>query len=339
MKKIYAPLSAATLLLAAGNIYADSDLKLYGKANVSLNQADYESTGEDEWQLNSNASRLGVKGYADINDNLKAIYKMEFEVFVDDGNDGKDNAFKQRNIFVGLEGNLGRIIAGKHDTPLKLAQGKIDRFNDLPNGDIKNILPGENRVDNIVMYTTPNMDGFTATAAIIPGEDSEDNGKDDSLADGKSMSLNFNNDTVTAAFAVEQDITSKIIDEKLEMDIIRAAVDVKLGIFKVGALYQTAEATVSGDDLDADSFVLSTEASVGADFILKAQYGMTEFDVSGDPELTQIALGVDKKLNKNTKLYAYYSTIESDSITIEVNGVDINDPEDATFGLGAEFKF
>jgi len=327
MNKRRIPLTAAALLLAAGNIYADSDLKLYGKANLSLNQIEKEATELDEWQLNSNASRLGVKGYADINDSLKVIYKMEFEVYIDDGDSGdkKDNdTFEQRNIYAGLEGDFGRIIAGKHDTPLKLAQGKIDRFNDLPVGDIKNFMEGEDRVSNIVMYTTPKFSGFSATAALVPGENSETEGGDDGLSDGTSISFNYSNDMVTAAVASNSEIDGQ--------DTIRLAADVKLGIFKIGALVQTAED--ADGDAEEDSFLVSAEAKLGDGFALKAQYGMTEYDDpadTSDDEDTQMVFGIDKKLNKNAKLYTYYAVVEQD------DGNEANDY--STLGLGAEFKF
>ena len=57
---------------------------LYGKANVSYeNQDDGNS---DTWKLQSNASRLGVKGALNTDlEGLEAIYKAEFEISIDDG--------------------------------------------------------------------------------------------------------------------------------------------------------------------------------------------------------------------------------------------------------------
>ena len=130
---IAASLNATTVL--AG------DPKVYGKANLSLNLTDDEGT--DTTKLNSNASRFGIKGSFDASDSIKAIYKFEYETFIDDGDDGKEDSnseFKQRNIYAGFQGGFGTIIAGNHDTPTKLAQGKIDRFNDLVLGDIKNVI-------------------------------------------------------------------------------------------------------------------------------------------------------------------------------------------------------
>ena len=168
MKKVLLSAAVASTLSMASYGFADGpiDSTIYGKVNVSVVNADNGST--DQWKLNSNASRLGVKGKTEIADGLYAVYKAEFEIAVDDG-DTKGQTFNQRNIMAGIRGGFGTVWAGKHDSPTKLAQNKIDLFNDLE-GDIKNTFEGENRVSNIVAYTSPNINGFATTVAMMPGE-------------------------------------------------------------------------------------------------------------------------------------------------------------------------
>ncbi|PCI41000.1 MAG: hypothetical protein COB51_14380, partial [Moraxellaceae bacterium] len=220
----------------------------------------------------------------------------------------------------------------KHDTPLKLAQGKIDRFSDQKLGDIKKILAGEDRASNIVMYTTPNMNGLSVTAAIVPGENTE--GDEDGLADGISASLNYKNQFITAALARNDDINS--------LDTTRLAAEIKSNDVKIGLLLQSAEASEGSDE--EDSFVISTAINVPNDFILKAQFSFADVSVTEDfiefkGEITQIAFGVDKKLDKNNTLFAYYSTIESDisaDFGTVTSGISV---DDTTFAIGYELKF
>lgn len=323
MKKVWLPLTAIATAVTMSNSFADSqDVTIYGKANLTINKIEEESSSaaDDEWQLNSNASRLGVKGQYAISDTLQAIYQMEYEVYIDDGSSSSSkgsDTFEQRNIYAGLKGSFGSIIAGKHDTPLKLAQGKIDRFNDQVLGDIKNVMEGEDRVSNIVMYTTPSISGFQATLAMIPGEDSGSG--NDSLADGTSMSINYKNDWVSAAIARNDDVDSQ--------DVMRVAADFKLGDSQLGVIWQDAEKT--DGSADEDSLLVSGQHHLGSGWIVKAQYVVTEY--SHDSEDTQIAVGVDKKLNKKAKVFAYYSVVERDS------SVDTND--DSSFAVGYEIKF
>ena len=79
------------------------DGKVYGKANLSVVSQD--DGGSDEWNLNSNASRLGLKGATKISDGLEVVYQAEYEVCIDSGS-CKGQTFKQRNTFAGLKGNF-----------------------------------------------------------------------------------------------------------------------------------------------------------------------------------------------------------------------------------------
>jgi len=310
---------------------AAADVTVYGKANLSLNKYDIESSspGEDNWKLESNASRLGVKGSYAINDNLKAIYKMEYQVYIDDGDSGSskgNDTFEQRNIYAGLQGNFGTLIAGKHDTPTKMAQGSIDRFNDLPLGDIGNVLEGENRQSNIIMYTTPKMGDFSFTAAVVPGEDNE-SGSDEGVADGVSLALSYKVDNLYLAVTNDSDIDSR--------DTTRFVAEYTVGAAKIGVLLQTAELASGGPGQqdDEDAYMLSGQYRLTDQLVLKAQYIMNEMDSGvADDEKTQFALGVDYKLSKAAKLFAYMSAIETD---LELAG----DIEDKTFAVGYELKF
>jgi predicted porin len=296
---------------AAGPI----DGTLYGKVNVSLVNADDGSN--DEWKLNSNASRLGVKGESEIAEGLSVIYKAEFEICVDDG-DCKGQTFTQRNIMGGIKGSFGTIWVGKHDTPTKLAQSKIDLFNDLE-GDIKNTFEGENRVSNIVAYSSPEVNGFSSTVAMIPGEDAEnDNG---GLADGVSYSVSYQQDDLYLALAGDQDVDNQ--------DLMRLVAQYKIDALKLGVMYQQNEDTLGTKD--ESGFFVSAAYKLDSAITLKAQFGSIEDDVDGDEEET-LSLGADYKLAKSTKLYVFY-TDNTDS------SVGSADSENSAFGLGMEHKF
>lgn len=315
---------AALAMFGTGAAAMADSPKLYGKINSSLNSLDKEGAIKstdisDNWELSSNASRLGVKGAMLINDNLKAIYKMEFEVFVDDGEKG-GQTFSQRNIYGGFQGSWGTLVTGKHDTPLKLAQGKVDRFNDLPVGDIKNIMEGEDRADNVILYITPKLNGLALSIAAIPGEEDGADTENDSIADHRSIALTWSNEMISAALAVNDDVDGQ--------DTLRAVADIKLDNFSIGLLWQNAE-KVSDSSVDEDSYLISAEAKIVKDVKLKAQYGMTDY--SNDNEHTTWSLGIDKKLGKNSKIYAYYSEVELESST--------ESKTDSTLGLGYEIKF
>lgn len=308
-------MGAVPMAIADGPI----DGKVYGKVNVSVVNTDTNS--DDAWELNSNASRIGFKGATEISDSLEVFYQAEFEICVDDG-DCKGQTFKQRNIMGGIRGSFGSVFAGKHDSPTKMAGKPVDLFNDLE-GDIKNAFEGENRLSNIVAYSTPKVNGFTATLAMIPAENKDvdgDGNKDTGLADGMSYSLTYKANDLYVAVAGDQDVD--------EQDLLRIVSQYKINALKLGAMYQQNEK--NDGSLDESGYFFSAAYKVDK-ITYKAQFGSIEDDIDGDEEET-LSLGADYKLAKNTKAFVFY-TDNSDS------SVDGSQSDETTFGIGLEHKF
>ena len=289
-----ASLAIAPLAAANGPI----DGKLYGKVNVSVVNSD--SGSEDTWKLNSNASRIGLKGSTQVSEGLTVFYKTEFEVDVD----GDGDVFKQRNIYAGIKGEYGSLLAGKNDTPTKLAQKKIDLFNDLE-GDIKKTFAGENRMSNIVAYTTPKYGNFSASYAVMPSE--ADNG---GLSDAKSYSVNYSKGDLYLAVAGDSNVKGA--------DLVRVVSQYKVDAWQLGLMYQE-------NDTTDESGYFASAAYKCDNITYKAQYGNNENDTDGSDKTT-LSLGADFKLAKNTKSFVFFTDNEDSSST-------------KTFGLGLEHKF
>ena len=181
-------------------------------------------------------------------------------------------------------------------------------------GDIKNVIQGENRAKNIIMYTTPKMNGLSATVAFVPGE--EDNGD---VTDGVSAAISYKANGYS--FTVAHD-DGETIDSSVE-SLTRLVGEYKGDGFKLGALYQVAD---EGSN-DEDGFVLSGEYKLSNGLILKGQYAESDDETK---EITQTAVGVDYKLGKKSKIFSYYAKVEADDgVTTDAN----------TFALGYEIKF
>lgn len=333
MKVKLLPLAIGAAIAMPGVAMAESQgPKVYGKMNVSYEYSDLEvsvgsaSDSADTWELNSNASRLGFKGSEEISDDLSAIYQAEYGIDVDDG----DGSFSQRDIFVGLKGGWGTFKAGKFDTPLKKSQGKIDQFNDMTAGDIKNvILVGENRVSDIIQYSSPKLgDAITLNVAFQPGEeycpDSSDSTCQDGPAENFSVSAVFNSDMIYASVAVDDGIAG--------VDTVRFTGILNMDVFSVGLLYQTAEESEGDDPAEQDGYILSASMSLDAKNKIRAQYGYSE--VEDSLETTQFGLGFDHKLSKQTKLFANYIMLEDEFETDPTESV-----EDTRIQFGLEHKF
>lgn len=352
-KKNLAVLIAASLpLVAAAEVVGPT---VYGRVNVSLESVDHEGAyrtvtnntvrsqdPQDELQLNSNASRLGVKGSFDLDvHGLKAIYQLEYELNVDDGTSG-DSAFSQRNTFGGLQGGFGQVIFGKFDTPLKAAEGKVDQFNDL-RGDLDNLIGGQNRVNDIVQYSSPKLLGSVVlNAAVVSTEtaydaDGDGDTSNDDGLDSYSLSAVYDDGTWYGALAYDTDQAARrSLDGVVRADIIRAVGGAKLGNLELGLLLQRAEDVATNSDGQDDSWLLSGAYKLGS-VKLKAQYGASEGDVSGRKG-TLAALGVDYALAKQSVLYAYWSQIDVDD-AVFVTPAAVRDVTDSTLGIGVSHSF
>lgn len=352
MKKALLPLAIAAVMPMSAMAMGPIDGQLYGKINVTVVNEEVDpdaGDSKDSWNLNSNTSRIGIKGKSELSKDLYAIYKAEFEVFVDTGKSGssKDNdTFEQRNIYVGLSGNFGTVFAGRHDTVLKLAQAKVDLFGDLSGGDIKNWMSGETRASNIVNYTTPSMGGFSASLMTILGEDDNDDNELDGLLDSYSMGLTFKHEDLYLGLALDENVKSGSTNKDY-LDVVRFVASYSLADLTLGAIIQTAEdgdnyssniTNVSDLSYDENSYTLSAKYKIDK-FTLKAQYGVGEYeeDTSGvttsDEETEAVILGVDYKLGKKTKVYGYYSMIDTDDNLAKTTD------EETVYGIGMEHKF
>ena len=326
----------AAILAANASMAA---VEVYGKVNVSLQQngADQDdgtaaATNGDIYDNNtweSNASRFGIKASTDIGDSgLKAVAKIEYEVFVDDGQDGSSgDELKQRNIYGGLQGGFGTVIAGKFDTPLKESQGKIDLFNDLILGDISNVLlVGEIRADNIVMYSTPKLEsGLGAHIAAMSGEDTGLAGADENngMLDYISASITYDSEMFYAALA--HDTASApagaTVNATSGAEITRLTGQLKLGDFVLGALYQMAESADNNNIDGVDSIFQygNIGASAGSGRVFGTTYNWGTHVTDQDGLILSAQYTLDKHVFK-----LQYGMSEGTAETPTLNGAAPN---------------
>jgi predicted porin len=285
---------------------------VYGKLWISIESQNTASGTEVD--MVSNASRLGIKGSMDFGEGIEAIYQAEYEVDPVDGtaDESKDRTFKQRNSFVGLKGSMGTIFLGKHDTATKRSQKKIDLFNDLA-GDIKNILQGENRMSDLVGYTTPKINGFSATFNAIKGTEGLG---DDSIGDSTSTSLSYDSENFYIALAFDSELKG--------YDSTRLTLQIPFSRSQLGIMFQESEKLSTGEE--EDGYVISFSQKVGNKGTLKFQ--QTESDMKLDSG-KQFSFGYDYKLSSKAKVFYFFT---------DLNG-NQDSKEKEIHGVGFEYKF
>ncbi|MCL1036294.1 porin [Shewanella submarina] len=310
--------SAIATAMVSGAQAADA-VTVYGKLNVTAQSNDEK--GESKTEIQSNASRLGVKGAFDLGNNLEAFYTIEYEV--DTGADTKDN-FEARNQFVGLRGDFGSVAMGRNDTMLKKSQGKVDLFSDL-DGDIKKLFKGENRLAQTATYMSPNFSNFTFGVTYVAEGDSD---QDYTYTNGAGETILKETDGFSAA-AMYGDAKLKktpifvsiAYDSEVKgYDVLRATAQGKIAGFKIGGMYQEQEESQNGKSKSGYMFSASYDIQA---VTLKGQYQDME-DMG-----SSWSVGADYKLAKPTKLLAFYTSREYDNSSYD----------DEYIGVGIQHSF
>ncbi|WP_075184602.1 porin [Teredinibacter haidensis] len=168
--------------------------QLYEKNNTSLIVDEYQ--GIKDTHLTSNSSSFGFRGKKQLERNTAAPYQLKYEITQDERAAANNSIFKQRNAFVGLDTSLGTLIAESHDTPLKMIQTKIDQFNNLPIGVLKNLMEGKVGASDVALYTSPTVKNIQIQLATQAKEDGE--GKDGTTAAINYRKHNLYLDAATA---------------------------------------------------------------------------------------------------------------------------------------------
>ncbi len=326
-------LAVGVSLIAAGLAHADAP-KVYGRFDAALQNTNKESTtAKNQWELLNNNSRFGFKGSEQIDEDTSYSYQLEWGVDPADNDKASTDNITARNQFVTLHYNpVGEVQLGRFDTPLKTAQGKVDQFNDHA-GDIKNLFTsgsgGEVRQNNAVAYRSNKLLGevLQATVMVSPGEkvDVDGNGVADEngIADSYSASVVATKDNWYGAIAIDSSIQ--------KWDHVRVVGGVDLGSLQLGAIYQQGQESKSGSVSEDNGYFLSGGYSIN-EYLLKAQWGNYTIDSAAGATTTNrtlLALGVEKKLSKQAKIYAEYVNVNEDKA----------DTSDVYLSLGTQVNF
>lgn len=278
---------------------------VYGKLNVTFEPV--TNIGDDSHTtLVDNSSRIGVKGSEELSEGISAIYVVEFSTSID----GDGSAAGRRNIYAGVKGDFGQVIAGKFDSPTKASQGKIDQFGDL-RGDIAFMLTdSDQRVGNAVMYSTPGENinwNLMYSSSEVDGED-----------DGISTSLTFSYPAFYVGLAYDQDIVDQGVSN------LRLSAQGFAGPVEIGGMIEQQD--VDGADETFDAVMFSLGWNVTNATKLKLQLGQSDEKAEGGESAS---IGIDHKYSKNFTSYAYYTTESADNDVVD------ND----YLGLGVILKF
>jgi len=170
-KSIIASAIAATVLsTSAYSMETASELAamlesmptVYGNVQLAWGHGDTEGSGSTGG-LVDNGSTIGFKHSHQINDDLKAFIKIEFDGFnADDKGHGRGQ-IRLDEAFFGVQGDFGRVIIGSEDSEYEKNVSTINNYWEYFGSTTSAYSTGEG---DLIQYSSNSMDGFKVFAAI-----------------------------------------------------------------------------------------------------------------------------------------------------------------------------
>jgi predicted porin len=351
MKKSLLIIAVAASMAAPAAMAAPT---IYGNIHLSINAANSDKNvggpganagANDDLQMTSNTSAIGVKGSEDLGDGLKAIYKLEFQVDLLGGsnttpdssapNEGS-GTLKGRDQFVGLKSSFGTGMWGTASSNYKQMGGKIDPLYRTPlegrgflaiqssrhNG--RGINRG--RMTNMMQYTSPKFAGaHLVVNRTVSGSDAETTGAGVRWSNKSFMAFA---DYITGQAALNSSIGAKCNSNS-------ASTCAKSHSAKVGGKWHNKSFAVAGqyetgqDDTGADRFFLSGLYNINKGNAVTVIGGQGNRPGSNDDKYTSVAVAYNHKLSKLTNVYAGYG----------LKSEDRKNADEKMFTVGIKKKF
>jgi len=253
MKKLLLATAIAALSVSAANAAPT----LYGKAFVTADyvnaEIDYPNgdtradRDSDSVQINSNSSRIGLRGSEAMTANTDVIYQLEYGTRVDGDTDG----FSNRDTYLGvINKQFGEFRAGKNQSTLDKINNVVvnDGYWDNLGGNTleedENYgglnMADSSRINSSVIWMAPKYDGLPLQLSLMYSADESFVESSKDRDSGFGAALMFDQGTgFTAGVAYDK-------DQNIAGDIIRGTATVVLGKYMaapvtLGALYQVAD--------------------------------------------------------------------------------------------------
>jgi predicted porin len=326
--------------LMAGAVSAQSaNVTLYGVVDTFI--ANERSSGSGAVGSRSSmivepgglsGSRWGLRGSESLGGGLNAVFVAEGGILSDTGGSAQGGLLVGRQVFVGLNGGFGSFTMGRQYSPLFSVLCEVDidgcsTFSVVSNHYIG--LPGALRINNSLLYTTPNMGGFTVSAMWGAGETTTTSG-------GRTLSLNaqYKAGPLYAALGYA-DVKNAGATASVGRTAI-AALGFDAGVAKLTASYLENKNTLRGTNLAAPSLANTpTGKFKGYQIGASVPFGATTLILNagqgkvGPAKQTLFNIGADHSLSKRTTAYFRYASADNNGAHI-IGAITPGTPATAT---------
>lgn len=245
-------IALAVLGAFAGAASAQSSVTLYGRAEANITNSkpgDAVNNGESTTRMDDGGdfsgiggSRWGMRGNEDLGNGLNAFFLLEAGIRADTGASSATDKLFSRLAYVGIGSKqLGSIAFGRQESFSRRTNALIDvttlgelKIDESQGGGSQFATYGQ-RVDNSIVYESPNFSGFAAQARYSFGEDTT---KDVSptTKDQAGFRVQYISGPISAALAYEVTLDEDNTDD--EDKTLTVGGSYNFGLFKLHAGYQ-----------------------------------------------------------------------------------------------------
>lgn len=330
MKKLLLASAVAALSITA----VQAAPTVYGKAFLTLDVQDGNSNSaakDSRTQLNSNSSRIGLKGSEALTNNTNLLYQLEYGVKVDDNS----TQFKSRDTYLGLANKqYGTLVAGR----LTAIDDYVNYANEAQGGVIggNGVLASFDapRANNTFAYFSPERNGlqFMGMYAL------DENKSTDNL-EGDAFGVGVKYEPTNAPYKVGATYikASQAAKDKNLQAIRVSGAYAASPVLTLGGLYQHTD--YSTDD-NENAFTASANYKVAQ--TPWTTYGQLDFvdnyEGKKDAEVFRTVVGGKYVFNKATTghIYGAYQRSEGTNLKADADGNKAN-----AYGIGGgiEYKF
>ena len=271
-------------------VHADGLGEFYSRINVNA-QSSEEGEGRFT-EIRSNNSWLGIRGDVAIDDDLSVIYRLEWKVDITQEK-GQDN-LTERPQYIGIRSEkFGEVTIGRNFTPT----WAIGRAGDLYNhfeGDVNALWKGDNRLADVVSYTSPSFNNFHVEA-LYQAEKTADG---DAAYSGGIFygDRKLKKTKIYAGISHDWDVK--------DYNVTRAITRFNLAGAKITGIYHTQEPDGGGES--RDGYLVNLSYLLGK-IDYRLQYQTLEDDMT-------YSIGADYRFTDRFKLYTWYTKIDKEDV-------------------------
>jgi predicted porin len=329
-------LLALTVLGAfSGAVFAQSSVTVYGIVDLGI-ASERNATQTRTGMLSGiqSGSRIGFKGTEDLGSGLSAIFQLENGFAADTGSASQvttaiPNMLFGRRATVGLTGGFGAVNLGRRNTPYYNAIDSVDPMATGFAGNAAKIFADTGiRMNNSIIYTSPNFNGVTGEVAYGFGEAPGDTTASRQIGG----SIAYVEGPISVALAHHNANTTASVSGK--NTVITGKYDFNMAIAHLAYARNTGTTTSTGL-VDSNDLLVGLTVPFGAHAVM-ASYIRKDDKLAVNADAKLASLAYTYSLSKRTNLYASYAKITNDNTAAYKTNGGFGDRE-ANIGIRHKF--